>query len=357
MAAKHPPRVCVCIPHHRGKHHLKPLFTSLTRMETGGADVRIAVADNASSDGSAAFAQRRFPEVEWLSFGENLGFAPALNRLARTCEADWLIFLNNDIRVESDWLVRLLEAADLTGGRCLCSRLLSWDGRDTQFAGGWINLFGKGFEDGNVVSDDPYEIFFGCGCGLMIERNLFLESGGFDDAYFMIYEDVDLGWRLRLLGHPVWMVPAAKAYHRGHASLALESFERKAVYLERNSLATIYKNYDKTTWARLMPLALRDAQLRARALASHESTRARTPDGTATLRGVRAFMENLDYWRERREWIQSRRVIGDSELFERFFPHPEQRWAYAEEQYRRLGASSQVQKMNSVWARALEWMR
>jgi glycosyltransferase involved in cell wall biosynthesis len=97
--------------------------------------------------------------------------------------------------------------------------------------------------------------------------------GGFDDRYFMFYEDVDLGWRLNLAGHRVRYVPASVAYHRHHASMRAYGSWREHFLLERNALFTLYKNYDDERLARVLPGALALAVRRgvARGAADHHS--------------------------------------------------------------------------------------
>ncbi|MBZ0257889.1 glycosyltransferase family 2 protein [bacterium] len=331
-----PTSVSIIIPHHHGRAHLKPLLKSLTAMETNDAKVKIIIADNQSSDGSREYVRKKFPDIEIIEFEENLGFAPALNECARQVNSDWLVFLNNDVHVANDWLMQLLVAAKNTVSACVSSHLLSWDGRETQFAGGWTNWFGKGFEAFELESSEPYEIFFPCGCGMMAQREIFLDAGGFDDDYFMIYEDVDLGWRLRLFGQSVWLAPKAQVFHRGHASLNKVDYARKAICLERNSLATLYKNLDAPLAAQLTASALRDAVVRARGLAGAGLPVRYSSDGLSTLRGVQAFFDEMPQWREKREHVQRRRIVSDEEIFEQFFPHPDQTWAYTDEHYRRL---------------------
>ena len=340
--------ISVLIPHHHGRSHLKPLLKSLTAIEANGAHVKIIIADNNSSDGSREFVRNKFPDVELIEFEENLGFAPALNRCAQQVNSDWLVFLNNDIHVAADWLTQLLAVANETDAACVSSHLLSWDGRETQFAGGWTNLFGKGFEAFELESSEPYEIFFPCGCGMMVQPEIFLDAGGFDDDYFMIYEDIDLGWRLRLFGETIWLAPKAQVFHRGHASLKRVDYARKAVYLERNSLATLYKNLDAAHAAKLTASALRDAVIRARGVAGAGLPMRYSSDGLSTLLGVQAFFDNLPQWREKREVVQSRRIISDDEIFEQFFPHPDQTWAYTDEHYRRLAHPDIEQKLQTI---------
>lgn len=344
--------VTILIPHHHGKSHLKPLFRSLMAMERGDHEALIVLVDNASADGSVEYTAKRFPQVKIWTLPENRGFAPALNQAAHAFESDWLIFLNNDTRVATDWLTQLMGAVERLRATCLSSHLMDWQGKRTQFGGGWINLGGKGFESSELEYEtSPYEVFFPCGCGMCVRRDLFIDAGGFDDDYFMIYEDVDLGWRLRLFGHSIYLVPGAKVFHRGHASLTRVDYARKAVYLERNSLATLYKNLDEANLARIFPLVQQEALLRARALTGWGLPFRSSSDGVAVLDGVAAFWERLHQWREKRLDTQKRRRIADNVLFHRFFPRPTQTWAYSEEHYRRIAHASIKTRHQELWNR------
>ena len=309
--------ISILIPHHKNKELLDPLFSSLYGMDLGGKTVQFVLVDNGSSDGSVELVSQHYPDVEILSMGKNWGFAPALNRAALTVNAEWICFLNNDVRVDRLWLVNLLKGAEKTGSKCLASHILNRDGAKTQFAGGWINWFGKGFEEDTLMANeynewfgknfnrnnDPkdltLEIFFPCGGAMMIQRDLFINAGGFDDDYFMIYEDVDLGWRLRLFGHTIYLVADAYIMHDGHHSLAQESYSRKAIYYERNSLATLYKNLDDSSLSILMPLALREGIIRAKAVGGIGLPVRYSTDGFATMEGQKAFLDSLPQWKEK----------------------------------------------------------
>ena len=280
-----------------------------------------------------------FPEVQILHFDINLGFAPALNRAAENCATEWLAFLNNDMRIHPRWLLEIIQAAEIHRASCIASRIMNWDGSSTQFAGGEINLLGKGFEwgeeDCNV--EEERRLLFACGGAMLIRRELFLQSGGFDDDYEMIYEDVDLGWRLNLYGHEVWYAPKSVVYHRQHASLAKVPYSRKAIFFERNSLATMYKNLGPETWAALFPALMRLAVHRTKAMLPLGT------DGYDHLRGVQAFFDNLPNWREKRHRVQSLRTVSDEEILSRFFPNPTQLWAYTEEHKKALNHSNYVE--------------
>jgi GT2 family glycosyltransferase len=345
-------KVSVLIPHHRGKQFLQPLFTSLFSMDMDPSQVVFVLVDNGSSDGSVELTQKKFPLVKICSLGENLGFAPALNRAVEQCDSEWVVFLNNDVRVDVDWLSNLLYAAKKYHAPCVSSLLLDWNGKQTQFGGGWINLFGKGFECSTIQSDHPYEIFFPCGCGMMIKRDLFSDCGGFDDDYFMLYEDVDLGWRLRVMGKPVYLIPDARVFHLGHASLEKIPYAKKALFYERNSLATIYKNVEDQNLPLLFSSALRETMARAKGLGGMGLPFRYSHDGLAVLEAVEDFLRLMPNWKEKRAAVQLKRQVSDRELFEKFFTKPDQLWAYKQAHYKRILHPNVKEKIEKAFSDA-----
>ena len=79
---------------------------------------------------------------------------------------------------------------------------------------------------------------------MLIKRELFLDVGGFDQDFFAIFEDVDLGWRLWLLGYQVKSCPGSIVYHRGHGTFQEHSSARMRYLMHRNALLTVIKFLD-----------------------------------------------------------------------------------------------------------------
>ena len=91
---------------------------------------------------------------------------------------------------------------------------------------------------------------------MFVRAALYREVGGFDERFFMFYEDVDFGWRLNLLGHRVRYVPTSIAYHRHHVTMKKFGNFRESYLLERNALLAMYKNYDDVSLAKALPAAM-----------------------------------------------------------------------------------------------------
>lgn len=263
------PTVSVIVLNYNGLKHLEDCFRSLEALRYPKERLEFIMVDNGSSDKSVEYVESNFPQVRIMRNAENLGFARGNNLAAQEASGQYLAFLNNDARVDPNWLIEFVKAVlkeeDIV---CAAGRILSWDGKVIDFVGGALNFYGMGFqpEVGRKVEDvhlEEKEILFACGGSMLIERGVFLNCGGFDEDYFAYFEDVDLGWRLWVLGYRVTFVPTAISYHRGGATSKKFPTEKRSVLYERNALYTIVKNYEEENLRKVLPAALLLAVRRA----------------------------------------------------------------------------------------------
>lgn len=298
------PALTVAIPSWNGRHLLEPCLRALAAARPAGEPVEVAVFDNGSEDGTAAWLERSHPDVRLLRSPRNLGFAGACNRLVREARTPLVLLLNNDVEVEPGAVAELLEARELSGAACVGARILSGDGRLVEFDGGTMNFYGHGagWRHGARAADlaaerEPRPTLFACGAAMLVERDVFLEAGGFDECYFAYFEDVDLGWRLWLLGRECAHAPAARVRHRGQASERALGGAGRLPLLERNALLTIYKNYEPGSADRLFTCALVLAQERMRLAPQRaDACRAGVASATAEIPSAgrkRAALERL----------------------------------------------------------------
>ena len=292
--------------------------------------------DNASGDGGAERI-RAVEGVHLIESGENLGFAGGCNLGARQASGQVLAFLNNDARPAPQWVraaVGVLRGEPTVGA--VASKVLDWEGRHIDFVDGGLTWFGMGYkrhagEPDDGSHDAARDVLFGTGSALFVRAELFAALGGFDQRYFMFYEDVDLGWRLNLRGWRVRYEPGSVAYHRHHASMAEVSSARENYLLERNALATLYKNVSDETLAKVLPAALALAVRRCTARGEVDPQQlelTRRPEDPAddtagvtvdreALAGMLAidqFVELLPSLKASREAEQEARVRTDTDL-------------------------------------------
>ena len=166
------------------------------------------------------------------------------------------MFLNNDAIVEPGWLSALVTALDEADDDVIAvgGKIVDPTGTLIDFIGGAMTFDGHAFQDGfrHALGSRPEpqpgaELLFPCGGNMIVRRDAFMESGGFDDDYFAYLEDVDFGWRSWIAGKRVLYEPNAVARHASAAtSKRLGDFER-GVLFERNALQTVLKNYEEAT--------------------------------------------------------------------------------------------------------------
>lgn len=256
------PRATVIVLNHNGVRYLQECFCSLEALNYPKDKLELMLVDNASTDGSVEYVRINFPQVRIIRNPQNLGFAKGNNIGAEQAKAKYVAFINNDARVHPDWLIELVKSISKEEGVvCAGGKILSWDGRKIDFIGGALNFYGMGFQPSHgqphsAEDSASKEILFACGGSMLIERDLFLDCGGFDEDYFAYFEDIDLGWRLWVLGYRVLFEPTAISYHKGLGTSRYFATEKRSALYERNALYSIIKNYEEENLLRVLPAAL-----------------------------------------------------------------------------------------------------
>ncbi|NUT54145.1 MAG: glycosyltransferase [Saccharothrix sp.] len=332
------PEVSVVVVNYRGADDTITCLRALSSDLAYPADkLQVIVVDNASGDGSADRIRAAAPGVEVVEAPGNLGFAGGCNLGVRHARGPVVAFLNNDARPHPQWLreaVRELRAEPSVGA--VASKVLDWDGRAIDFVDGGLTWFGMGYkrhagEPDDGRHDQPRDVLFGTGSALVVRTAVFRELGGFDERFFMFYEDVDLGWRMNLRGWRVRYVPTSLTYHKHHASMSEVDTSRELYLLERNALAALYKNFSDETLAKALPAALALVVRRATARGELDATQleiTRRPDDPADDRApvpvprqalagflaIDQFVELLPSLAESRRVEQDARRVTDADL-------------------------------------------
>ncbi len=269
----------------------------------------VVVVDNGSRDGSADGLDDLYPGVRLLRLLDNVGFARANNAaVAALPDARWVALLNADAFAEPTWLARLMEAAERWREYSFfASRLLDasdperLDGTgDVYYASGWASRRDHGRQAAAALRKTE-EVFAPCAAAALYRRDAFVEAGGFDEAFFCYFEDVDLAFRLRLLGHRCLYVPDSVVHHVGSAVTGRHS-DFSVYHGHRNLVWTFVKNMPAPLFLAYLPQHL---LLNAASLVWFTATgRGRTILRAKwhALRGLRRA------WRERRQVQTARRV-------------------------------------------------
>lgn len=234
---------------------------------------KVIVADNGSTDNSIDVLKNEFPEVEVLRFDKNYGFAGGYNRAIETCDCEYSILLNSDVAPAPGWIEPLHEWMEAHPNTGACQpKLLSYKQKDMfEYAGasgGFIDKNGYPFCRGRIFStceqdhgqyNDPMKIFWASGAALMVRTKVYINAGGLDEAFFAHMEEIDLCWRILLLGYDIMAIPQSVVYHLGGGSLPASN-PRKTYLNFRNNLLMLHKNLpDETRTRKLLIRRLLDA--------------------------------------------------------------------------------------------------
>jgi GT2 family glycosyltransferase len=220
----------------------------------------VVVVDNGSTDGSASGVEQIYPGVRVLRLPTNVGFASANNAAAAAVpDAEWIALLNADAFAEPTWLAELMEATRTRPEfSFFASRLVSasapdrLDGTgDVYYASGWASRRDHG-RRAAATGLEVGEVFAPCAAAALYRKDAFVGAGGFDEAYFCYFEDVDLAFRLRLLGHRCLYVPKSVVQHLGSALTGRHS-DFTVYHGHRNLVWTYVKNMPSPLFLAYLP--------------------------------------------------------------------------------------------------------
>jgi GT2 family glycosyltransferase len=230
-------------------------------------NLQIIVADNHSTDDSVSYIQANFPNVTIIQNDDNYGYAGGYNHSLKYVEADYYVLLNNDIEVPPHWIEPIIEVMerDQTIGACQPKMLDHKNKKNFEYAGacgGYMDAFGYVFcrgrlfevlEEDRAQYDTEADIFWATGACMFVRSALFHDADGFDEHFFAHMEEVDLCWRIQLMGYKIKVVPASFVYHVGGGTLNKMSAQK--TYLNfRNNLIMLTKNLPLRTLLWLIPV-------------------------------------------------------------------------------------------------------
>ena len=246
------PCVTVIIVHYNGIERLDNCLSSLFNSQYD--NLQVVLVDNGSKDNSVDFVKKIYHgRLKIIRSEANLGFVGGNNLALRQVKSKYVVLLNDDTVVVPDWLSYLVDVAegDSSIGACQPKLLSLTAPRYFEYngcAGGMLDVYGVPLCRGrifDVIEEDKgqyditAEIFWAGGAAFFIRRQVLDEAGLLDENFFAHMEEIDLCWRIRLLGYKILSVPNSIVYHVGNSTFLPEKFYLK----HRNNLIMLLKNY------------------------------------------------------------------------------------------------------------------
>jgi len=236
------PKVSVIIVNYNGKILLEKCLESLLKVNYDNFE--IILVDNNSTDGSIEYVIKNFPSVIVIKLDSNQGFAKPNNMGAKIAKGEYLLFLNNDTVVTSDFISELVKVIETDKKIAICQSLLLKPDGSIDSSGDFIDTIGIVYNSKEPI-DRIREISSARGASMITRKKLFMELGGFDEMFFVSFEDVDLGWRTWIKGYKVVINPKSIVYHHGgktHISIKNEI----AFHGFKNQLSMKITNFEST---------------------------------------------------------------------------------------------------------------
>ena len=245
-------KLAIVILNWNGAEMLKKYLPSVLQYSKDEAVVYVA--DNASTDNSIALLKEEFPEVKLILLEKNWGFAEGYNKALEQVYAEYYLLLNSDIEVTPGWLTPMLSFMDSHEEVAACQpKLLSIFQRDSfEYAGacgGYLDRYGYPFCRGRVFDvveqdhgqyDEPAKVHWATGAALLVRARIYKEVGGLDGRFFAHQEEIEMCWRMRIMGYQIYCLPESKVYHVGGGTLP-KSNPMKTYLNFRNNLTMLYK--------------------------------------------------------------------------------------------------------------------
>lgn len=334
MAKTRPGVVSVVLVNFRGADDTIEAIRYLGELSWPREFIEIVVVENASGDNSAERIRAAAPHVKLVESRTNEGFAGGCNLGVAASTGEVIALLNNDARPDPGWVraaMAVFAESDDVGA--VASKVLDWDGELVDYIGSAMTWYGMGYKPFTAerpprVPETRADVLFGTGSAMFVRRSVWDAVDGFDERYFMFFEDVDLGWRINLAGWRYVYEPASLAFHKHHASMSAFGSFKETQLLERNALFTLYKNVGEKYLHDALPGAMGLSIRRAITRGGLDSTSfdLRTPGGDSestmsvdkgvmsSVFAIDQFVEQLPSLRAARDKVQAMRKVPESRI-------------------------------------------
>ncbi|HEY0680214.1 MAG TPA: glycosyltransferase family 2 protein [Chitinophagaceae bacterium] len=261
------PSVAIVILNWNGRAYLERFLPSI--IASTYRNLRVVIADNASTDDSTEFIEQVYPQIEVVKLSENLGYSRGYNEALRQIRADYYILLNSDVEVQPGWIEPVINLMEHDRSVAVCQPKILMHAHKDLFeyagaCGGWLDHLGYPFARGRIFdvcekdlgqynSIEP--VFWASGAAMFVRSDVYHQLSGLDEFFFAHQEEIDFCWRVQLAGYKVYVCPLSVVYHVGGGTLP-KGNKRKVFLNFRNNLIMMSKNLPTSQALWKIPLRL-----------------------------------------------------------------------------------------------------
>ena len=244
------PKVSIIIVNYNGKELLKKCLDSLLKVNYDNFE--IILVDNNSTDGTVEFITKNYPSLIIIKLDSNKGFAEPNNVAAKISKGKYLLFLNNDTVVTPNFISEMVKVMETDKKIAICQSLLLKPDGSVDSSGDFIDHLGVVYNSKTEI-DEIREVSSARGASMLVRSDIFEKLDGFDQKFFITFEDVDLCWRSWILGYRVLIIPTSIVYHEGGITIKKIKSEI-AFHGFKNQLAMKITNFEPILAIRNMML-------------------------------------------------------------------------------------------------------
>lgn len=244
------PKVSIIIVNYNGKELLQKCLDSLLKVNYDNFE--IILVDNNSTDGSVEFITKNYPSLIIIKLDSNKGFAEPNNVAAKISKGKYLLFLNNDTVVTPNFISEMVKVMETDKKIAVCQSLLLKPDGSVDSSGDFIDHLGVVYNSKTKI-DEIREVSSARGASMLVRSDIFEKLDGFDQKFFITFEDVDLCWRSWILGYHVLIIPTSIVYHEGGITIKKIKSEI-AFHGFKNQLAMKITNFEPILAMRNMML-------------------------------------------------------------------------------------------------------
>jgi len=311
------PLVSIILVTYKSGTYLKKCLDSIFKISYPNFEV--VILDNNSSDKSIdllkKYKEKYDNKINLILSSQNLGYAKGNNLAIKKSSGDLIFIVNPDTIVSKEFLEPLVKEITSTDVVVVQPLVYLFDKKTINLTGKVTHYLGfdwlKDFNQVNVPKRQAITSF--SGSGVLIKKKQFIQMGGFDELFFMYYEDTDLSWKFNLINRKIVFTPKSILFH-DYKYVPKEIYQPlkiKLFYIERNRLITLYKNLSIKSLIIIAPPMI-FMELGMIAFAFYEGW------GFTKLKTYLSIIQNFKHINKNRKFIQSIRLVDDRKIFDNF---------------------------------------